>query len=620
MIDMLKLVIIPVFMCVICYMAGTIWGMKRESSVGERIVEGWIGVIALFQIIALPFMYFESSVTWLYRLCIGFIIILVVVYIGYVLKVGNWKNIKCEISSFYKKQTRKEMLFGAIIIGLVVFQVFYVVYFQHSDSDDSYYIAQINTIVETNYLMDVEPTTGINAFKQLVTYKLIGHEVMLSIIAKMFNVNAAFLSHMIMPVFMIPLHYIVVYQLAKEIKYKYRKFFLLFSAVINMFSAFSGAAAPAWLLFRIWQGKAVLVSILLPILLLEFVKVYKKKNVSAQSLIVMVSILWGGFYASTVGLYLVPIVYFAYTVTYFFTYKDWKNSFKLCIPVFFSLPYVLVKLSTFLSQNYFEGISDTKVNFTYRDIFFSKYLSKEYGVHGNYVLAAFILFAIIYIWKKGTRVEKMVSVYMPIVLFLTFLNPLFKPFVGTYITGEDVYYRLFWLFNFRYIVVIAMLIYISEEIGRKFMSTLVMIFLIAGTGEYILQPPHFCERQNRYKLSDRVIWISDKIIEENDMENNYLLMPDKYSWEVRQYTGKIRMVWGRYTYHFYSEKDFNALQKLYNKLYIEKDWSLDLLQDKLDYFHVNYLYLSNDAIQKNQISKDWEVILKKDDYTVFKIK
>ena len=112
--------------------------------------------------------------------------------------------------------------------------------------------------------------------------------------------------------------------------------------------------------------------------------------------------------------------------------------------------------------------------------------------------------------------------------------------------GEDVYYRLFWLLNFRYIVVIAMLIYISEEVRRKFVSVLLMVFLIAGSGEYILQPPHFIDRQNRYKLSDRVIWISDEIIEENDPEDNYLLMPDKYSWEVRQYTGKIRMVWGRY--------------------------------------------------------------------------
>ncbi|MFR8671645.1 MAG: hypothetical protein ACLVFI_02980 [Christensenellales bacterium] len=145
--------------------------------------------------------------------------------------------------------------------------------------------------------------------------------------------------------------------------------------------------------------------------------------------------LWAGFYASTVGLFLVPIAYFAYTVTYFFTYKDWKNSFKLCIPVFLSLPYVFVKLISFLSQSYFKGISDTKVIFTYRDIFFSKYLSKEYGVNGNYVLAAMLLFAIIYIWKKGTKVEKMVFVYMPIVLFLTFLNPILKPFVGTYLMG-----------------------------------------------------------------------------------------------------------------------------------------------------------------------------------------
>lgn len=618
MLDAVKLILIPLFMYAVCYMLGTMLSVKSKNGIGERIALGFLGVITLFQIVALPFMYFESSVTWLYRICIVFVIVLVIGYGGYVLKTSAWGNRQCQ-KSFLKKQTRGELLFWSIALGIIVFQVFYVVYFQYSNYDDSYYIAQINTIVETNRLLNIEPTTGIDAFNQLATYKLIGHEVLLSMIVKMFNVNAAFLSHMIMPLFMIPLHYIVVYQLAKEIKYEYRNLFFLFSTIINIFSGFSGSAAPAWLLLRIWQGKAVLVSILLPMLLLEFVKIYRERKVSTRSLIVMTSMLWAGFYASTVGLFLVPIAYFAYTVTFFFTYKDWKNSFKLCVPVFLSLPYVFVKMILFFSKNYFEGTGNVEATYTYRDIFFSKYLSNNgYDGKGNYVLAAFLLFAIIYIWKKGTKVEKMISVYMPIVLFLTFLNPLFKPMIGSFL-GEDVYYRLFWLFNFRYIVVIAMLLYVAEEINRKCISALVMILLIAGTGEYLLQTPQFVERKNRYKLSNRVIWISDEIIAENDPENNYLLMPDKYSWEVREYTGKIRMVWGRYTNHFYKENEFEKLENLYNELYIDKKWDSDKLEDKLNDFHVNYLYLENEAIEENGIPSEWEIILKREGFTVYKI-
>lgn len=618
MLDAVKLILIPLFMYAVCYMLGTMLSAKSKNGIGERIALGFLGVITLFQIVALPFMYFESSVTWLYRICIGFVIVLVIGYGGYVLKTSAWKNRQCQ-KSFLKKQTRGELLFWSIALGIIAFQVFYVVYFQYSNYDDSYYIAQINTIVETNRLLNIEPTTGIDAFNQLATYKLIGHEVLLSMIVKMFNVNAAFLSHMIMPLFMIPLHYIVVYQLAKEIKYEYRNLFFLFSTIINIFSGFSGSAAPAWLLLRIWQGKAVLVSILLPMLLLEFVKIYRERKVSTRSLIVMTSMLWAGFYASTVGLFLVPIAYFAYTVTFFFTYKDWKNSFKLCIPVFLSLPYVFVKMVLFFSKNYFEGTGNVEATYTYRDIFFLKYLSNNgYDGKGNYVLAAFLLFAIIYIWKKGTKVEKMISVYMPTVLFLTFLNPLFKPMIGSFL-GEDVYYRLFWLLNFRYIVVIAMLLYVAEEINRKCISVLVMILLIAGTGEYLLQTPRFVERKNRYKLSNRVIWISDEIIAENDPENNYLLMPDKYSWEVREYTGKIRMVWGRYTNHFYKENEFEKLENLYNELYIDKKWDSDKLEDKLNDFHVNYLYLEDEAIEENGIPSEWEIILKREGFTVYKI-
>ena len=82
---------------------------------------------------------------WLYRICIGFVVMLVVVYIGYVLRSGGWRNNRYEISCFYKKQTRKEMIFWAFIIGLIFYQVFYVVYFQHADSDEDVYKRQIQT-------------------------------------------------------------------------------------------------------------------------------------------------------------------------------------------------------------------------------------------------------------------------------------------------------------------------------------------------------------------------------------------------------------------------------------------------------------------------------------------
>lgn len=615
MINALQLVIIPPVLWAICYMFGSMLDFKSEKNTGERIVVGLIIIMALFQAVALPFMYYETSVSPLYMICIGFCIAVIVAYIVLFVKNKEWCNIKRKLLVLCHSASKKKILIWGGLIALILFQVFYVIYYQHADEDDSYYIAQINTVLETNRLMDIEPTTGIDSFKQLATYKLIGHEVLLSLIAKFFHANAAFLCHMVMPIVMIPIHYLIVYELAKVIKPKYKEIFFLLCLFVNAFSAFSGATSSAFLFYRIWQGKAVLVSILLPFMMLEFLKIYQERNVSYKKLMVLIAVLWAGFFTTTVGLYLIPIIYFVYTAAYFFSFKDFKNSFKLCIPVLLSLPFVFVKFTTFLSQDYFNGMDTYEVAVTYGSALFEKLLYNDKG----WIWVIFFVFSNIYIWKKGTQIEKMISTYASIILFLTFANPLLMDIVVKYVTGESVYWRIFWLFQFRYIVVIAMIIYISEEPRRKLMSTLVMLFLIAGSGEYFFQDTHFHDRGNRYKISDRAVWISDEIIAENDDENNYLLIPGYYSWEIRQYTGKVRLVWGRYAHHFYSEEDFAALEVLYHQLYESKAWNSNRLDEQLEYFHVNYVYLDKEALESNKLPEDFELVFEKDDYVLYKV-
>ena len=611
MASVLHLIIIPPFLAVVCYMFGSILNITREKCIRERIITGFIGVLAVFQVIALPFMYYETNFTPLYIICICFLVLITVVFIYFVVSKRVFIPQKSSIVFWIKRKSKSEVALWALILLLIAFQIFNILYLQHSDYDDSYYLAQTNTVLETNYLMNIEPTTGIEVFDQMVTYKLVGHEVLLAVLAKLFNVNVGFLCHMVLPIFMVSLHYVIVFSLGKEIRHKYKQLFMLLCICVNFFAFFSGASASAFLSDRIWQGKAVLSNIILPILLFEFCKIFKKKEVSYKTILVLALVLWAGFCTTTVGLYLIPIAYFTYTVVFFCVHKNIKNSLKLCIPVLLCIPFVVVKFVSLLSADFF-GDSNA-FSTTYWASFLTKYLND------NYIIAMFLVVAIIYIWRKGSKLEKMVAVYSPCVLFLTFANPLLFSVISKYVTGQDVYWRIFWLPQFRYIVVIAMLIYIFENIGRKFVSTVVMIFLIAGTGKYIFEQPHYVERENRYKLSDTTIWISDKIIEEKSGEDNYLLIPDNYSFEVRQYTGKVKLVWGRYSQAFYSENDLFSLQQLYNQLYKDKNWNADILEQKLDNFHVNYIFLYNDSLEVNELPNNFKPILEKEDYTLFKV-
>ena len=276
---MLDLIIIPVFLLSVCVCTGYVIlnVVKKDYSFTKIIFTGYIFCIGVFHLIAIPFMFFHLSFLPLYYLSIGYfiIVILCALYLIYKNRFGHKvkkKVLDCR-NLIYKEKWKFILL---VIIGIcIIYQVIWVVYFQHTDIDDSYYLAEINSILQTNKIHSVEPASGIEGFNFQQQYALVSYEVLLSIIVKLFHVNTAFFAHTILPIFLIPLHYIVIYSIGKTIRNDVAEIFTLLYCMCNLFSGYSGYSQGAFLLFRIWQGKAVMINIVIPILLLWFMQLYK---------------------------------------------------------------------------------------------------------------------------------------------------------------------------------------------------------------------------------------------------------------------------------------------------------------------------------------------------------
>ena len=113
--------------------------------------------------------------------------------------------------------------------------------------------------------------------------------------------------HTILPVFLIPVHYIVIYQIGKFISQRYAYHFVLLYSVFNLFSAYSGYSQGAFLLYRIWQGKSGVINIIVPILILTFLYICDKKDITVTDIIFTGMVLVAGLHATAVGIYLVPV-------------------------------------------------------------------------------------------------------------------------------------------------------------------------------------------------------------------------------------------------------------------------------------------------------------------------
>ena len=113
---------------------------------------------------------------------------------------------------------------------------------------------------------------------------MVSYEVLMSFIVRLFHVNTAFFMHTILPVFLIPVHYIVIYQIGKFISQRYAYHFVLLYSVFNLFSAYSGYSQGAFLLYRIWQGKSGVINIIVPILILTFLYICDKKDITVTDI------------------------------------------------------------------------------------------------------------------------------------------------------------------------------------------------------------------------------------------------------------------------------------------------------------------------------------------------
>lgn len=165
---------------------------KGKEKCRKNIIAGYVICAGLFHIISTPFMYYELSFSPLVYICIAYSVVIIAAYI--ILKIKEEKTLFERVRLPEKNAIQKDKVWlGLSIVFIIAFQIFYVVYYQHTDIDDSYYLAQINTIIHTNKISAIDPASGIAELNFNPQYKMVSYEVLMSFIVRLFHVNTAFL-------------------------------------------------------------------------------------------------------------------------------------------------------------------------------------------------------------------------------------------------------------------------------------------------------------------------------------------------------------------------------------------------------------------------------------------
>lgn len=218
---MLKLFIIPIFLFIFCGTVGFAINKVTKLENKSCYITGLVVLFGMTFVISTPFMLFDLKFSTLYALIIGIYgIVLAASIVVLFSDIGNVYSI-CREKCHEIISDRRRCCLYIILLITILFQLFMIVYYQHGDIDDSYYLAQVNTYISTGRLTGIDPASGLEYLKSSSQYSLVGYEVLLAVLKQFFRVNTAVLAHTIWPIFALVSHYIVIWKLAKCIDDRY---------------------------------------------------------------------------------------------------------------------------------------------------------------------------------------------------------------------------------------------------------------------------------------------------------------------------------------------------------------------------------------------------------------
>lgn len=171
--------------------------------------------------------------------------------------------------------SRAEMIYLSVFLGIVLFQIYKVVFYAFADGDDSFYVATAQISARVNSMYRNNPYTGIGTELNF-RYALAPFPMWFAGIGRVTGVNVAIIAHTLFPPISIIITYVIYNEIAKCLLREDREkrfLFMLLSSIYVTFSNVSQSMPETFLLTRSRQGKEALANIIIPLMILLILQI-----------------------------------------------------------------------------------------------------------------------------------------------------------------------------------------------------------------------------------------------------------------------------------------------------------------------------------------------------------
>ncbi len=322
-----------IWLIVVPTLAGSLFlRRKKTHSWIECFLVGYLFLFSLFELLTLPMIRFKAPLHVLV-ICFG-------VPSGAAALAGAFSLIRM-------KRIRKPDVAGPLrqsspflwaALLLIVFQLAVVAVYAHFDEDDAFYVAAGTTAVETDTIFEISAYTGAPYTKIPQRYILSPFPIFLAVVSRLCGgLHPAIVAHTIFPPVFLICVYCTVYLIARkwfEDDQNARGIFLFLTAMLCWFSAYSVYSAGNFQMVRLWQGKAMLASFLLPLIFYLSLSIILEEQPQYPWFLLLLADV-AGCLLSSMGIILAPLMIGIFALLGLLRFRSLKRTvyaLSCCIP------------------------------------------------------------------------------------------------------------------------------------------------------------------------------------------------------------------------------------------------------------------------------------------------
>lgn len=242
----------------------------RRKTIAESYLYGQVFLWAVFQAMAVPMIHLRLSFTALW-----------ITYTVFLAGMAGWGILRFRKRERVSLKPKKPwtqylplMIACLVILGQVCIYIFGV----HLDEDDARWIAEANDALVKDKMYLHNPATGeyIGRFVgEMVKDVFSPWGMYVAVLSRLTMIPAAVIAHTVYAPILLVTAYIVYYRIG-QLLFKgtmERGLFLLMVSLIMMFMGGNVYTQAVFTLTRIWQGKAVVAAVMIPLFLMLLLEV-----------------------------------------------------------------------------------------------------------------------------------------------------------------------------------------------------------------------------------------------------------------------------------------------------------------------------------------------------------